>query len=194
MTPSWQRIKADLEQDLGITFSLGLAPTKVVAKIASKWHKPAGCTIIAGKQLHEYLDQVAIGNVWGIGEQTTAYLARFGIATALDFARKNEHWVRAKLTKPHVAIWHELRGVSVIPLEIGEKHDYQSISKTKTFTPPTAEREMLLAQLSKNIENACIKARRHKLAARRVFFLLRTQEFRHAGYELVLSRPTNIPG
>jgi hypothetical protein len=35
---------------------------------------------------------------------------------------------------PHVAIWQELRGVSVIPLELGEKHDYQSISKTKTFT------------------------------------------------------------
>jgi DNA polymerase-4 len=189
-----QRIKADLEQDLGITFSLGLAPTKVVAKIASKWHKPAGCTIIPGKQLHEYLDKVPIGNVWGIGEQTTAYLARFCITTALDFARKEEAWVRAKLTKPHVAIWHELCGISVIPLELGEKHEYQSISKTKTFTPPTNDRDVLLAQLSKNTENACIKARRHRLAARRVFFLLRTQEFRHAGYELVLSRPTNIPG
>jgi hypothetical protein len=50
---------------------------------------------------------------WGIGEQTTAYLARFGITTALDFARKEATWVRAQLTKPHVAIWHELRGVSV---------------------------------------------------------------------------------
>ena len=53
---------------------------------------------------------------------------------------------------------------------------------------------MLLAQLSKNIENACVKARRHKLTARRVYFLLRTQDYRHAWYELVLSRPTNLPG
>ena len=41
--------------------------------------------------------------------------------------------------------------------------------------------------------NACIKARRHKLEARRVSFLLRTHDFRHIGYELLLSRPTNIP-
>ena len=84
------RIKADLEHDLGLTFAVGLAPTKVVAKLASKWQKPAGLTVISGNDLHLYLDQVPIGNVWGIGEQTTAYLTRFGIATALDFARQEE--------------------------------------------------------------------------------------------------------
>ena len=54
------RIKADLEGELGLTFSLGLAPTKVVAKIASKWHKPAGLTMISGKDLHRYLAKIAI--------------------------------------------------------------------------------------------------------------------------------------
>jgi DNA polymerase-4/DNA polymerase V len=68
------RIKADLEHDLGLTFAVGLAPSKVVAKIASKWQKPAGLTVISGPDLHCYLDRVPIGNVWGIGEQTTAYL------------------------------------------------------------------------------------------------------------------------
>ena len=188
------RIKADLEGELGLTFSIGLAPTKVVAKIASKWNKPAGLTIISGKDLHLYLEQLPIHDVWGIGAQTTAYLTGFGIATALDFARRDERWVRGKLTKPHVHIWQELRGDAVMPLETGEKHSYQSISKTKTFTPPSCDREFLLAQLSKNTENACIKARRYKLEARRVYFLLRTQGYRHAGYELRLSRPTNVPG
>src|SRR5262244_1579367 len=178
------RIKADLEHDLGLTFAVGLAPTKVVAKIASKWQKPAGLTVISGNDLHHYLDQVPIGDVWGIGAQTTAYLTRFGIVTALDFARQEELWVRSKLTKPHQDIWHELRGTAVIPLEVGAHHAYQSISKTKTFTPPTSDRTMLLAQLSKNVENACIKARRHKLEARCVSFFLRTQDFQHTGYEL----------
>ena len=64
-------------------------PTKVVAKLASKWQS---LTIIRGTDLHLYLDQVPIENVWGIGPQTTAYLTRFGIATALDFARQDELW------------------------------------------------------------------------------------------------------
>jgi DNA polymerase-4 len=51
-----ERIKSDLERELGLTFSLGLAPTKVVAKIASKWHKPAGLTVIPGNTLHLFLD------------------------------------------------------------------------------------------------------------------------------------------
>jgi nucleotidyltransferase/DNA polymerase involved in DNA repair len=101
---------------------------------------------------HLFLRKVAIGDVWGIGEQTTAYLHRFGIKSALDFALKDEVWIREKLTKPHREIWQELRGVSVLPLETEEKHTYQSISKTKTFTPPTSDRDFLLAQLSKNIE------------------------------------------
>src|SRR5688572_22894805 len=65
-------IKADLERELGLTFSMGLAPTKVVAKIASKWRKPAGLTVIPGTSLHDYLAQVALEDVWGIGPQTMA--------------------------------------------------------------------------------------------------------------------------
>ena len=73
------------------------------------------------------------------------------------------------------------------------RYTYQSISKTKTFTPPSSDRTYILAQLSKNTENACIKARRHNLAARKVFFMLRTQDFRHRGIEIKLSAPTQCP-
>jgi hypothetical protein len=48
--------------------------------------------------------------------------------------------------------WHALHGISVIPLERGEKHKYQLISQTKTFTPPMSDRGMILAPLSKNTE------------------------------------------
>lgn len=188
------KIKHDLELELGMTFSLGLAPSKVVAKLGSKWNKPSGLVIISGKQLHTFLKEVPIQDVWGIGEQTTKHMQGFGIKTALDFTRRDWNWVKDKFTKPHQEIWNELRGNAVLELETEEKHDYKSISKTKTFTPPTNNLQYILAQLSKNTENACIKARRHKLAAKRVFFLLRTQDYKHYGYELKLSRPTNLPG
>ena len=51
-----RRIKADLEHDLGLTFAVGLAPTKIMAKLASQWQQPAGLTIISGHNLHRYLD------------------------------------------------------------------------------------------------------------------------------------------
>lgn len=187
------QIKCDLEASLGITFSVGLAPSKVVAKIASKWHKPGGLTIISGKALPAYLGRLPVGEVWGIGPQTAAYLAQFRIRTAYDLALRDEGWVKQHLTKPHYEIWQELRGQSVLPLETEPKHDYQSISKTKTFTPPSNDRALVFGQLSKNIENACAKARRHHLVAQRVAIVLRTHDFEHSGLELKLSRATAFP-
>src|SRR3712207_5163375 len=86
-------IKRDLDRELGFTFSVGLAPNKVLAKIASKWQKPSGLTIIPGREIHRYLAKLPIEKVWGIGEQTSAYLAKHGIRTALALARKPEAWI-----------------------------------------------------------------------------------------------------
>ncbi|MDH3977758.1 MAG: DNA polymerase IV [Gammaproteobacteria bacterium] len=188
-----EAIKRDLEHELDIGMSLGLAPTKVVAKIASKWNKPSGLVTIPGRQLHQFLDKIPVVDVWGIGGMTERHLNSLGIRTALQFARQNEWWIKRHVTKPHQEIWHELNGRSVLPLETEERHDYKSISKTKTFTPATADRDYVLAQLAKNTENACIKARRHGLRARRFYFLLRTEDYRHCGYEMRLSNPTNAP-
>lgn len=188
-----QTIKEDLERELGITFSIGLATSKVVAKLGSKWNKPSGLVVLPANTLHQFLGKVPIGDVWGIGPQTTKHMESLGLRTALDFARKDFDWVKAQFTKPHQEIWRELRGEAVLSLETAEKHDYQSIGKSKTFTPPTADRAYVLSQISKNTENACIKARRHKLVATKVVVTLRTEDFHHVGIELKLSRPTNIP-
>lgn len=186
-------IKRDLETELGITFSLGLGPTKVLAKVGSKWKKPAGLTVIPARDAHLFLAQLPAEKIWGIGPQTAAFLLKHGIHTAIDFANRPFEWVHKHLTKPHHEMWHELRGTLVWELTLGEKHDYQSISKTKTFTPPSKDKEFVFSQLSKNIENACIKARRHTLAAREVSFFLKTQDFRYAGRTLALSRATALP-
>ena len=95
-----EQIKKDLDSELGFTFSVGLAPNKVVAKIASKWQKPSGCTAIPGRELHHYLAKVPVENVWGIGPQTTALLNKHGVTTALQFAQKPEQWVKKYFSKP----------------------------------------------------------------------------------------------
>ena len=188
-----QRLKEDLDRELGVTFSVGLAPNKVIGKIASKWKKPCGLTVIPGNRIHLYLAKLPVEKVWGIGPQTTAYLQKQGIRTALDFARKAEAWVKKWLTKPHYEIWQELNGHFVYPLETQEKHSYQTISKMKTFRPSSKNKEFVFAQLSRNIENACIKARRYGLLAKGVVIFLRTQQFNHMGTEVMLSRPTAFP-
>jgi hypothetical protein len=84
--------------------------------------------------------------------------------------------VTTRFTKPVVVLWQELNGTPILPIEMQPKETYASIQKVKTFTLASAERELVQAQLAKNIEHACIKARRYKLAAQRVlvFYAPRT--------------------
>jgi DNA polymerase-4/DNA polymerase V len=144
-----ERIKQDLDTELGFTFSVGLAPNKVVAKIASKWQKPSGLTAIPGREPHRYLAQLPIEHVWGIGHQTTALLHKHGVKTALQFARQPEAWVKTYFSKPFYQIWQELNGAYIFELVTGERETYHTIQKVKTFTPPSSNRALVFAQLAK---------------------------------------------
>ena len=187
------QMKETIERELGITVSVGLSITKVLAKVASKYKKPAGMTVIKGRDIAQYLNDLPVGKIWGIGPATTNYLAKLGIRTALAFAQLPEKTVREKFTKPGVEIWQELRGDSVYPVTSEEKSSYASISKTKTFTPPTSDADYLFAQLMRNMESACIKARRYTLAPKKIVVFLKKQNFESAGSEAVLSRPCACP-
>lgn len=187
------KIQETVERELGFTVSVGVSLSKVLAKIGSKHKKPHGLTLIPGNEIHLYLGRLPVDKVWGIGPNTAAFLRKFGIETALDFAKKDEVFLQKHLSKPYHEIWHELNGRSVYPVVTMTKKTYQSISKARTFTPPSCEEMFIFAQLSKNLENACIKARRYNLAAARLIIFLRKQDFRSSGVELRLDRPTAYP-
>lgn len=188
-----QKMQETVETETGITVSVGVSLSKVLAKIGSKHNKPHGLTLIPGGDIHKYLEKLPLDKVWGIGANTSAFLKKFRINTALEFARKDEKFVLKHLSKPYQEVWHELNGRSVYPVVTGSKSSYKSISKTKTFTPPSDDESFVFAQLSKNLENACIKARRYKLAATRLIIFLRKQDFTDSGIEIKLSSPTPYP-
>ena len=188
-----QKMQDTIQQELGLSVSVGVSLSKVLAKIGSKHRKPHGITMIPGREIHLFLEKLPVEKVWGIGPNTAAYLNKCGVFTALQFARKDEGFVKKHLSKPYQEVWHELNGRSLYPVTTETKSSYQSISKAKTFTPASTDETFVFAQLSKNLENACIKARRYKLAAARVVIFLRKQDFTGGGVELKLSRPTAYP-
>ncbi len=188
-----QKMQETIETELGISVSIGVSLSKILAKIGSKHKKPGGLTLIPGRDIHIYLEKLPVEKVWGIGPNTSAFLKKFGIITALEFARKDEKFIHKYLSKPYQEIWHELNGRSVYAVVTESKNSFQSISKAKTFTPPSSDETFIFARLCKNLENACIKARRYKLAAARLIIFLRTQDFKDTGVEIKLSRPTAYP-
>lgn len=188
-----QCIKNELERELGMTFSIGLSATKVLAKLGSRWKKPDGLTVIPLRDAKPYLQKTPVEKIWGIGPNTAAFLNKHGVRSAWDFSQKDEGWVRARLSKPFYEIWKELNGEAVNLVDPTGRQTYRSISKTKTFAPPSNDPSFVYAQLSKNVENACIKLRRWNLAASAAAFFLKTQDFKYSAYEFSLPHPTSVP-
>ena len=145
------------------------------------------------RDIAEYLHNLPVEKIWGIGNATTNYLAKMGVRYALEFAQMPEKTVLQKFTKPGVEIWQELRGKSVYPVTAEEKSSYASISKTKTFAPPTSNAEYLFAHLMRNMESACIKARRYSLSPQKIVVFLKKNDFNTVGSETKLSRPCACP-
>lgn len=188
-----EEVQEQLSLELGMTFSVGLSATKTLAKVGSKWKKPHGFTAIPLRDAHLFLRELAVEKIWGIGPNTGALLRKHGMHTALAYAQRDAAWIENNLAKPYVATWRELNGDVVFELDTIGRKTYQSIQKTKTFTPPSRDGAFIYSQLSKNVENACIKARRWGLESKELFFFLKTQDFRYHALELRLSRPTNLP-
>ena len=188
-----RQMQLALISKLGIGVTVGLSITKTLAKIASKQQKPRGFTVISGRDREATLSTLPIEKVWNIGPNTSELLKRFGVKTALDFANTPEPTVRKILTKPGLQTWRELNGQVVWELETEEKQAYQTISKTKTFTPASSDEDVVFAQLVKNLEAACMKARRYHQAAQKIIIFLRLNNHHAYGLEAKLLRPSCYP-
>jgi DNA polymerase-4 len=187
-----ENIKSDIVRELGISVSLGLGPTKVIAKTASKSQKPNGLTLVRPEEIETLLDKTPIGNIWGIGSATSFALRKKGVTTALDLAKKPLPWVIEHFSKPMAEMWHEINGVSVHPVHT-EQDAQKSIMKTRTFVPATNDRAYVFSELSKNMENAAKRARETGLAAREFSIYLKTRDFTYRKAWCRLSAPTQSP-
>ncbi len=188
-----RRIQDEIWKELDLSVSIGVASTKVLAKVASKWKKPNGLTLITPETASEFLKELPIGKIWGIGRETALFFHKQGIKTAGEFAGKSREWVEERLSKPGKVIWHELNGTAILEIDSNPKTLYGSIQKTRTFHPSTNNKDFLFAQLSKHIEDACAKARHYNLIPKGASIFLKTREFRYANRTLPLPHPTNAP-
>lgn len=188
-----QKIKETLFAELGITFSVGLSSTKVLAKVASKWKKPNGLKTIPLSTAKEHLKDLKLSKVWGIGHETSNYLGRFGIQTVGSFLDKGEVWVRENCSKPLVEIWHELSGQALFDVSTEARSKHKSFSSTETFLPLSNDPAFIFSELSRHVEDVARKARREMCAAGRVSFFVKTRDFRYRRFECSLSTPTAVP-
>jgi DNA polymerase IV len=183
-----RRIKDQIQQELNLTVSVGVSLSKTLAKICSKQNKPDGFLAMPGNQLHIFLKEVPLERVCGFGPNTVALLQKYNIKNVFDYVARPLDFAQRLLGKIGVELWQELRGVVVYPVSTETKHKYLTISKTKTFSPPSCDRDFVKAQLMRNLESAFIKLRRHSLACRNLTVYLRRSDFSASGLEGRINR------
>jgi DNA polymerase-4/DNA polymerase V len=185
-------MQAEIHRELGITVSVGLAPSKSLAKLCSKHRKPVGFMPLEGREVHRFLPLIALDKVWGFGPGTVDLLKKQGLRTAYDYVRRPEGWAEKLLGKVGRELWHELRGLAVYTIQTQVQAPKGTIIRSKTFTPPSVDRELLYAHLVRNAEAAFARARQHRVRPRQIGVVLRRQDFRHDGLEAALNRPTAV--
>ena len=159
----------------GIPLSVGVAPTKTLAKIAAELckHYPklrGGCYMHRDEDIEKVLRKTPIGKVWGIGRRSAPRLELMGVRTAWDFRELNEECVRRRMGLPGVRTWRELHGIPSIGFE-HQPRNKQSICNSRSFSSEIYDRKTLMEQVAKFAAMTASKLReQHSLCSELTVF------------------------
>lgn len=196
-------IKRTVRKWTGIPVSIGIGPTKVLAKVAShiaKKHPEYGGVVdLSGEDADKYLKDFDVADLWGIGSQYAKFLKSGGeedgqqpdlweasglepvlrkqkIETALELKRCSDAWVRKHLTIKGLRLVWELRGISCLPLEVFEK-PRKGLCCSRSFGRPVTTIEDLSESIAMHCARGGEKLRRQRLAASHLTVFISTSRF-----------------
>ena len=171
-----------IRRSVGMPVSIGLAPTKTLAKMASHFAKKyAGyrhcCLIDTDEKRRKALKLYPIDEVWGIGRRYAAKLEALGIHTAYDFAQHNGDWVRAMFNNIVIyRTWQELNGIDAVPNE--EMAKKKSICTSRSFNGMVTDLDSLRTHVANYAARCAEKLRKQETVASIIGVFLHTNLFR----------------
>ena len=171
-----------IKREVGMPISIGLAPNKTLAKIASKLAKKFEayrhcCMIDTDYKREKALEWCPIEDVWGIGRRYAAKLQTLGCKTALDFAKHHKDWVRLTFNNINIVrTWQELNGEDAVPNE--QLATKKSICTSRSFNGMISDMDTLRTHVSNYAARCAEKLRQQKTVASIVGVFVNTNMFR----------------
>ena len=181
LTELMREIAGKIKLWTDIPVSVGIAPTKTLAKVANKFAKKfegyhGVCVIDTDEKRRKALALFDLSDVWGIGRQTFAKLQYFGIRTPLEFADKSESWVRSHFNKPGVQTWFELNGTPCV--DTTEVVRNQSICTSRSFGQMVSDLPSIKASVATFASSCANKLRGQHAGAKSVTVFMYSNRFR----------------
>lgn len=163
-----------------IPITLGFAPTKTLAKIATEHGKLSRQRVVVLPSVEEFIplmNQMPIGELWGIGRRLSKKLYVWGVHTVGDFYRRELGWVRARLGVNGERTWRELHGEPCIELSHIERPMQDSISETRTFPHDIEDYEYVSSHIATYCAHVGRRLRDMQAECGRLTLFLRTNRF-----------------
>ena len=183
-------IRRSVEREVGITVSVGVSVTRILAKMASEYNKPNGVTIVPSSMIMLFLERTEPSDITGIGRNREALLQKFKIHTPLDFVNTDLQVIQRLLGKTGTDLWHELHGKSVMGLELHAQLP-KSVARTASLGEVTSNRATIFSHLIRHTSRLAMELLTKRLLTKRITVFLRLKDFSSVSARTDLEYPTN---
>jgi DNA polymerase IV len=187
-----RKIKSLIKKETGLTASIGLAPNKMTAKIASDIKKPDGLVHVTPNNLLAFLHPLPAEKIWGIGAKSLTILHGLGIKTIGDLARTPGERLISIFGKNGEHVWELANGID--PREVETGGEIKSVSNEHTFETDTSDRETIMNALMFLSEKVSRRLRKADLLGRTVTLKIRFWDFSTCTRSVTLGTATNFAG
>ncbi|CAB5163681.1 DNA polymerase IV (EC [Olavius algarvensis associated proteobacterium Delta 3] len=182
------KIKKKIREEIALTCSVGIAPSKFLAKIASDMDKPDGLFIIMPEEVAGFINTLPIGKVPGVGKRTHTILERMGIRTLGDVRSYSKMLIIRRLGKFGERLLLLSEGVDESP--VTPAHLRKSASSERTLSEDTDNPALLKTLLLSQAEEVARQLRKLEVKARTVTLKLKHADFRQVSRSTTLPIPT----
>jgi len=171
-----KKIKNTIKKETGLTASIGLAPNKMTAKIASDLHKPDGLTIVTQQSLLDFLHPLPVNKLWGVGEKTLKTFQEISINTIGDLAKYDVNELISILGKNGEHVWTLANGID--PRDVELNCEIKSISNEYTFEQDTSDKSLIKDTLMYLSEKVSRRLRKADLKGKTITLKIRFEDFK----------------
>jgi DNA polymerase IV len=185
-----RRIKAAVRDEVRLTISVGVASTKLVAKIASDLRKPDGLVVVPPGEEAAFLAPLPISRLWGVGEQTAAALRDYGVQTIGQLAALDPEVLVRRFGKHGGSLAARARGEDADP--VADRAEAKSIGHEHTFDRDTADRDTIERTLLAMSEGVAGRLRASGVKAGTISVKIRDSTFHTITRQRTLPAPTDL--
>ena len=185
-----QKIKDEIKDELGLAASVGIAPNKFLAKLASDLEKPDGFVVITEQTRQEILDPLSISKIWGVGKVTEKALRTAGISTIKQLREARPKYLKSILGNQASDILSLAQGIDNRAVE--SVRVAKSISSEHTFAVDIADKDILLSVLLWQVEEVAHRLRKGRFEAKTITLKLRYGNFETITRSSTIGKATNV--